>query len=108
VAAIAVDGATPLDYVHGGAAAARAWVRATADNLGVQPVSPVFLYARSELDLNGLSAHFCAELAALQHRFETIVGLRVEQAPALVMRISHEAGSVVRSERRPLASIVAD
>lgn len=38
----------------------------TADNLGVQPASPVVLYTRSELDLNGLSAHFCAELAALQ------------------------------------------
>ncbi|HYN73421.1 MAG TPA: hypothetical protein VES60_13055 [Nakamurella sp.] len=66
MAAIAVDGATPLDYVHGGAAATRARVRATADNLGVQPASPVVPYTRSELDLNGLSAHFCAELAALQ------------------------------------------
>ncbi len=106
LAVIALDGDTGLDYVRGGAAAERVWVRAIQDNLGVQPVSPVFLYARTEHELNGLSARFSAELAGLQHRFDEILGLGARQAPALVLRLSHDAGTAVRSERLPRASIV--
>ena len=107
VAVIAVNGDTPRDYVRGGAAAERVWIRAGQDGLGVQPVSPVFLYARTDDELRGLSARFSAELAELQHRFDRIVGLGAAQALALVIRISHEPGSVVRSRRLPSASVIA-
>ena len=106
VAVIALDRDTARDYLRGGAAAERVWIRACQDGLGVQPVSPVFLYARTEDDLRGLSARFCTELSELQRRFDRIVGLGA-QAPALVIRISHEPGSVVRSRRLPSASVIA-
>src|SRR5664279_140543 len=107
VAVIAIDGDTPRDYLRGGAAAERVWIRAGQDGLGVQPVSPVFLYARTDDELRGLSARFSTELAELQHRFDRIVGLGARQALALVIRISHDPGSVVRSRRRARASIVS-
>ena len=107
VAVIAIDRDTAPDYLRGGAAAERVWIRACRDGLGVQPVSPVFLYARTQGDLCGLSARFTAELTELQHRFNRIVGLGVRQAPALVIRISHDPGSVVRSRRLPRASILS-
>ncbi len=107
LAVIALDGDSPSDYVRGGAAAERVWIRATRANLGVQPVSPVCLYARTEQDRNGLCAGFGAELAELQHRFDQILGLGARQAPALVLRLSHDAGSVTRSQRLPRASIVS-
>ena len=108
VAVIAIDGDTPSDYVRGGAAAERVWIRAGQDGLGVQPVSPVFLYARTDDELRGLSARFGAELAGLQHRFDRLVGLGAGQATALVIRISHDPGPVVRSRRLPRASIVSN
>jgi hypothetical protein len=108
LAVIVVNGDTPCDYLHGGAAAARVWIRATQADLGVQPVSPVFLYARSHQERTGLSAEFSAELAELQSRFDQLVGLRTGQATALVLRLSHDAGASVRSERLPVASIMTD
>ena len=38
------------------------WIRAGQHQLGVQPVSPVFLYARSDTDLKTLSEEFTADL----------------------------------------------
>jgi len=104
---ITVNRDAARDYLRGGAAAERVWIRACQDGLGVQPVSPVFLYARTQGDLRGLSARFSAELTELQHRFNRIVGLCARQAPALVIRISHDPGSVVRSRRLPRTSVVS-
>ncbi len=90
-----------------GGAAAKVWTVATEADLGVQPVSPIFLYARNQQERNTLSAEFGAELADLQHRFDSLIGLRTGQAPALVLRLIHDAGTAVRSERLPLAAIMA-
>jgi hypothetical protein len=66
----------------------------------VHPVSPVFLYARSESDFTGLSAEFSEDLQALQGRFNLVVGLDDSVAPVLVMRLSHDAPPPrVRSQR---------
>jgi hypothetical protein len=106
LAVITVGSDTPRDYLRGGAAAERVWISANRNDLGVQPLSPVFLYARDDTDRRGLSARFSIELAHLQHRFEAVVGLQPHEAPALVLRLSHHAGSAVRSARMPLAKIL--
>ncbi len=106
LAVITVGSDTPRDYVRGGAAAERVWVSATRSNLGVQPISPVFLYARNDTDRRGLSASFSVELTHLQRRFETILGLLPTEVPVLVMRLSHHAGSTVRSARLPSAQVL--
>jgi nitroreductase len=106
LAVIVVGSDSPLDYLHGGAAAERVWIGANRNGLGVHPLSPVFLYARSDDDRRGLSARFSVELANLQHRFEAILDLLPSEAPALVMRLSHHAGHAVRSARLPLAQLL--
>ncbi len=106
LAVITVGSDTPRDYLRGGAAAERVWISANRNDLGVQPLSPVFLYARDDTDRRGLSAPFSVELAHLQRRFEAVVGLQPREAPALVLRLCHHAGSAVRSARLPLAQIL--
>ncbi|MGS0688041.1 Rv1355c family protein [Nakamurella sp. GG22] len=106
VAVVTVGSDTGSDYVRGGAAVERVWISATRSNLGVQPLSPVFLYARDDTDRRGLSARFSVELADLQRRFEAILGLLPGEAPALVLRLSHHAGSTARSARLPLARVL--
>ncbi len=106
LAVITVGSDSPRDYVRGGAAAERVWICANRNDLGVQPLSPVFLYARDDDDRRGLSAQFSEELARLQFRFEAIVDLQPTEVPALVLRLSHHVGSAVRSARLPLAQIL--
>jgi len=108
VAVLTVRGETPGHYLRGGIAAEQLWVRAGQHHLGVQPVSPVFLYARSESDLIGLSATFSGDLRALQHRFSQAVGLDDSEVPVLVMRLSHDAPPpAVRSQRLDRDVVVA-
>jgi tRNA A37 threonylcarbamoyladenosine dehydratase len=107
LAVVSVDGDTPNDYLRGGAAAQRTWIRATHGHLGVQPVSPVFLYARNQQDLDALSNHFAAELAILQARFGQISGLKPADSVALVLRLTHNPGPVPRSERLTRSAVVS-
>jgi hypothetical protein len=53
-----------------------------------------------------MSDRYSVELARLQQRFEAILGLLPAEVPALVLRLSHHAGSAVRSARLPLAQVL--
>lgn len=100
VAVLTVDNDRPADYVRGGLAVEHLWIGAEQSGLAVHPVSPVFLYARTDDDLRGLSAPFAGELGALQQRFGNTVGLRPSEVPILVLRLSHDASpATVRSQR---------
>ena len=80
----------PVDYLRGGAAAERVWISANRNDLGVQPMSPVFLYARDDTrQTRAVRPVSAIELAHLQRRFEAVVGLQPHEAPALVLRLSH-------------------
>ena len=106
MAVITVTGDSAADYLRGGAAAERVWVSATRNSLASQPMSPVFLYARNDGDRRGLSVDFPAELGLLQDRFNRLLALRPDEVPVLVLRVSHDAGPVMRSGRLPMAEIV--
>jgi hypothetical protein len=100
VAVLTVPGDSPLHYLRGGMAMERLWVQAGRHHLALAPVSPVFLFARSDADLTGLSPRFSADLRALQRRFNRTVGLDDADAAVLVMRLSHGAPPpAVRSRR---------
>jgi hypothetical protein len=99
VAVVTVPGDTPADYVRGGIAVEQLWIRAGQHQLGVQPVSPVFLYAKSDADLNALSGAFAADLHDLQRRFRSTIGLQGSDTPVLVLRLSHDAPPAVRGRR---------
>jgi nitroreductase len=108
VAVVTVPGDSPGDYVRGGSAVEQVWIRAGQHQLGVQPVSPVFLYARSDTDLKSLSEEFTTELSDLQRRFGATVGLQDSDAPVLVLRLSHDAPTpAVRSRRLERGAVMS-
>jgi hypothetical protein len=67
IAVISVAGGTLSDHARGGSAMEAVWIAAQLRGLAVQPVSPVFLYARNVDELSGLSTSFGDELGEL-HR----------------------------------------
>jgi len=106
IAVISVRGTHARDYLRGGAAMERIWITAEQHGLGVQPISPVFLYARDQTDIQNLTNNFAAELSSLQEKFIDIAQLGQLESPILVMRLNHDTGSVVRSERLSVEDIM--
>lgn len=97
---VVVDGRALTDYVGGGAAVEAVWVAAEEHGIGVQPVSPVFLYAHNDRELAELSSPFAGRLAELQHDFRALTATEADQSQALVLRLSHAARPSLRSRRR--------
>lgn len=97
---VVVDGHTLTDYVGGGAAVEAVWVAAEEYGIGVQPVSPVFLYAHNDRELAELSAPFADRLAELQRSFRALTATEADQSQALVLRFSHADRPSLRSRRR--------
>jgi molybdopterin/thiamine biosynthesis adenylyltransferase len=101
VAVIAVPADTLSDYARGGSAAEAVWITAQQRGLAVQPISPVFLYARSMAELAELSTSFGDELAELQKEFRQLVRMPPDGFPALVLRLAFSGPASVRSRRSP-------
>ncbi|GAB2644458.1 Rv1355c family protein [Nocardia goodfellowii] len=89
------------DYVRAGAAAQRVWLEAGRRGLAVQPVSPVYLYARQPDELVAISPDFADTLTSLQGRFLDLLGVPRHEIMALVLRLSYAAAATVRSRRLP-------
>ncbi|MEO5831777.1 MAG: Rv1355c family protein [Nakamurella sp.] len=107
VAVLTVDGGRPADYVRGGMALEHLWISAEEQGLAVHPVSPVFLYARTDDERRELSAPFADHLAVAQQAFRTAVGLGASEYPVLVLRLSHDAPpAAVRSQRLDRDAVV--
>ncbi|BBY29089.1 Rv1355c family protein [Mycolicibacterium sediminis] len=99
LAVVTVDGARLSDYARGGAAVEAVWVTAEEFDLSVQPISPAFLYARSDGDLREVSATHVDALADLRRRFAELAGL-ADEVPALILRFAVTPPTSVRSRRR--------
>jgi molybdopterin/thiamine biosynthesis adenylyltransferase len=99
LAVISVAGGTLSDYARGGSAAEAVWITAQQHGLAVQPVSPVFLYARDANDLIELSTSFANELGKLQQEFRQLVHIPAGNFPVLVMRLAESGPASVRSRR---------
>ncbi|MGH9110206.1 MAG: Rv1355c family protein [Acidimicrobiales bacterium] len=107
LAVVTVADASPLSYVRGGAAVERLWIAAQQAGLGVQPVSPVFLFAVQQPDFDHLvGSRRSAELAALADRFRSAVGVVPGETLALALRLSHVPPPSARSARLPLDRVV--
>lgn len=132
LAIVTCPGPRPVDYLRGGSAVEAVWVHAQEAGLGVQPVSPVFLYAdppggglapagRAGADpecdagndsaapddehYTGLSRTRARDIGRLHREFVDAAGLAPGAPPALILRLSHGAGAAaVRSRRRPVAA----
>ncbi len=99
LAVVTVRGDSAADYVTGGMALEHLWVLTTRFGLGVYPISPVFIYARTDNDLATLTPHCVEELRELRDRFTRILGIDTVEAMILVLRITHQPGVAVRSGR---------
>lgn len=111
LAVVTVAGTDLHAYATGGSAVEAVWIAAQQQGFGVQPVSPVFLYAHTQADLEELSAPFAAELAELQSEFNALTQLRAGDSIALVLRLavappaslpSRRSISRIRSAAHPL------
>ncbi len=108
LAVVTVEGGRPSDYVRGGMAMEHLWIMAEQHGLAVHPVSPVFLFARTDDERRALSAPFAADLTTIQERFTRTVGLGAAEYPVLVLRLSHDAPpAAVRSQRLDLETVLA-
>ncbi|MGH9089704.1 MAG: Rv1355c family protein [Acidimicrobiales bacterium] len=106
LAIVTVPAPTPTWYLHAGAAVERCWLVAQQAGLGVQPVSPVFVFAVQDADYEHLGgARFAGELRALSERFRAAIGLVPGEALGLVLRLSHAPPPTARSARLPLDEV---
>jgi molybdopterin/thiamine biosynthesis adenylyltransferase len=99
LAVISAPGESLTDYARGGAAAEAVWITAQQRGLAVQPMSPIFLYARSRDDLAEVSKAFGDELRDMQDSFGQLAGPAVGAPVALVLRIAVGESASVRSRR---------
>jgi molybdopterin/thiamine biosynthesis adenylyltransferase/nitroreductase len=108
LALITVPRADPLWYVRGGSAVERFWLTAEFHGLAVQPVSPVFLFAKGEEDLLNLGGErYLDEMFRLSERFNGLWDLNEGETMVMVMRVIHAAPPSVRSARLPLAHVLS-
>lgn len=99
LAVITVPGKTLRDYASGGSAVELAWIIAQQRGLSVQPVSPVFLYAQDQGDLEELSPPFADELVQLQSDFRHLAGTLADESIVLVLRFAVGPPASVQSRR---------
>lgn len=102
---VTVAGSTLTDYARGGAAVEAVWIAAQQHGLGVQPVSPVFLYAHDDHDLAELAADHVVALRSLQQQFRALTGTNPGEVQALVLRFSHAPRPSLRSRRRTAEAV---
>lgn len=106
LAVVTVPDSSPASYVRGGGAVERLWIRAQRAGLGVQPVSPVFLFGVQQADFDELGgSRWAGELRVLAERFRTAVDVPSGSALVLVLRLSHVPPPSARSLRLPLERV---
>lgn len=104
VAVVSVQGRDLADYARGGSAVEATWITAQELGLAVQPISPPFIYATNDEELQEVSPKHAKELAALQARFRKVVNGDgdPEGSLILVLRLSVAGPATVRSRRRSI------
>jgi molybdopterin/thiamine biosynthesis adenylyltransferase/nitroreductase len=102
VGVVSMRGFTLPDYARAGSAIEAVWITAQRHGLAVQPVSPVFLYAQDDRDIQELSPPFRDELYRLQYNFRELASTPPDEAQALVLRFTGAPRPSVRSRRRAL------
>ena len=102
LAVVSTTGAALTDYARAGGAVEAVWVVAQKHGLAVQPVSPVFLYAHDDTDLETLSPAHAPTLKRLQTQFRALSAIEPDESVALVLRLADAPATSVRSQRRAI------
>lgn len=101
LAVVGVSGRDLTDYARAGSAMEAVWIVAQQQGLAVQPISPVFLYAHDDEDLNALSPTHAVALARLRDEFRELSAIPTGESLGLVLRFADAPATSVRSQRRP-------
>jgi hypothetical protein len=104
LAVVTVEGTRLTDYAKGGNAVESVWITAQRLGLSVQPISPAFLYARTDDDLDEVSPEHAGALGDLRARFTELAGLGADEVPALILRLAITPPASVKSRRRRMNS----
>lgn len=99
LAVVLVAGRTLTDYARGGSAVEAVWIAANRYLLGVQPISPAFIYTHETSELHALSAQFADELGKLRSDFHSLFPVSAQDSIALVLRLTTARSTSVRSRR---------
>jgi hypothetical protein len=99
IGVISVSGSALTDFARGGSAAEAVWITAQQCGLAVQPISPVFLYARDIDELAKVSGSFADELGELSEAFRQLARTPPDSFVALVLRFTFSGPASVRSRR---------
>lgn len=99
LAVLSVHGDTLTDYARGGSAVEAVWIAAQQHGLAVQPIAPVFLYARNHDDLRDLSPTFAPSLHDLQCSLRQLADTGPDESQVLVLRLFNAPRTSVRSRR---------
>ena len=100
LAVVSTDGRELTDYARAGSAVEAVWIVAQQCGLAVQPISPVFLYAHDEQDLQALAPTHASTLRRLSEEFRQLSAIESGESPALVLRFADAPATSVRSRRR--------
>jgi hypothetical protein len=107
VLVLTVEGTEPADYVRGGIALQQCWLTAEQMGIGLQPVSPVFLYALDHHDVASLVPEaFRHPLQTLKAQFKEVTRLAPAETLVLVLRATRAQSPAVRSQRLTLADVM--
>ena len=107
LAAITIPRADPTWYVRGGEAVERFWLATERLGLAVQPVSPLFVFAKGEEDLVQLAGErHLDEIFKLSERFDGLLELDDGEAVALLLRVFDAPRPSSRSIRLPLERVL--
>ena len=97
-----MNGQALTDYARAGSAVEAVWVIAQQCGLAVQPISPVFLYAHDDEDLEKLSPTHAARSAAAAGRFRELSATAPDEsagAGAQIRRCARHVGTESASGR---------
>ena len=98
---LTATGDSDLDYVIGGKAMQHFWLIAEQNGLSVQPISPIFLYANNDEDIQNLmQQEYQSEVVDLRQRFSKLLNIAENEYPILVLKLSYADESKFRSLRR--------
>ncbi|WP_123024053.1 Rv1355c family protein [Mycolicibacterium stellerae] len=104
LAVVSMAGQALTDYVRAGSAVEAVWIVAQQHGLAVQPISPVFLYAHNDADLEELSPKRASALARLRSGFRELSAIEPDESVALVLRFADAPATSVRSQRRAVVA----
>ena len=104
---LTMPGYTEQDYLTGGRAAQRIWLKATEQHIGFQPMNvPFAFFSRLKYDKTELPAEIIGELELLYERFKKVVNYSGKEGEIYLFRIFEMDGPAINPLRRTIEQVL--